>query len=229
MFYSERAAHEQIVNFIYLVYGWMSFALGITAVMAYYVASTPAIFNYIFSNPGLPAVLMVTQIILVITLSAMINRLNYSTAVALFIVYAATLGISLSTVFMVYTLGSIYTTFAVTAGTFGSMALYGYVTKSDLSGIGAFASMALWGLIIGLVVNLFLQNSTMDYVLSAIGILLFTALTAYDMNRIKQLAQTNMYDEQTRGKTALIGALILYLDFINLFMYMLRFLGNRKE
>lgn len=228
MFYSQQVAREQIASFIYLVYGWMAFALSITAASAYYISVNPAMHNYLFSSPGLPMLLFAAQIGLVIALSAMIEKLSYATAITLFVVYAATLGVTLSTIFFVYTMESIYATFAVSAGTFGIMALYGYFTKTDLTAIGSFVLMALWGLILGLVINIFLQNAMMDFVLSGIGVLLFTALTAYDMQRIKQLANTMIPDEQMRSKVALIGALTLYLDFINLFLYMLRFMGKRK-
>lgn len=229
MFESRRVATESIMSFIYLVYGWMALALSITAAISYYISTNPAIYSYLFSSPGLPMLLFIAQLGLVIALSAMINRLSYTAAVVLFILYAAMLGITLSTIFFVYTSGSIYATFFVTAGTFGIMAVYGFVTKTDLTAIGSFCLMALLGLIVGSLVNMFLQNQVMDYVLSAVGVLLFTALTAYDMQKIKQLAYNDTSDENTRSKLALLGALTLYLDFVNLFLYMLKFMGKKKD
>lgn len=229
MFESRRVATESIMSFIYLVYGWMALALSITAAISYYISINPAIYSYLFSSPGLPIILFIAQLGLVIALSAMINRLSYTAAVVLFILYAAMLGITLSTIFFVYTSGSIYATFFVTAGTFGIMAVYGFVTKTDLTAIGSFCLMALLGLIVGSLVNMFLQNQVMDYVLSAVGVLLFTALTAYDMQKIKQLAYNDISDENTRSKLALLGALTLYLDFVNLFLYMLKFMGKKKD
>lgn len=229
MFYSEGAARENVMNFMYLVYGWMAFALAITGGVAYFVSSTPAFVNYIFSSSTLPMILLFVQLGLVIALSAMINRLSYVAAIALFVVYAATLGVSLSVIFLVYTHQSIYATFAATAGTFGIMAIYGYVTKRDLTTLGSIAFMGLIGLVLAGLVNMYFKNEMADYIISGIGILVFTALTAVDAQKIKQLAYSAIDDEQTRGKAALMGALTLYLDFINLFLYMLRFMGNKKQ
>jgi hypothetical protein len=229
MFYSEHASRESAKGFMHLVYSWMAFALTVTAGIAYFVAQSPAIHNYIFSNPGLPILLLIVQLGLVIVLSAMINKLSYTAAVTLFVVYAASLGISLSTIFLVYTNESIYAAFAVSAGTFGVMALYGYVTDTDLTSVGSYAFMGLIGLIIASLVNMYFQNAMAEYVISIVGVLLFTALTAYDSQKIKQLAYAPISDEQTRGKLALMGALTLYLDFINLFLFILRLMGDRRK
>lgn len=218
-----------ISNFMYKVYGWMAFALAVTAGISYYVFKTGTIFTYLQANPGLLIGMIILQFALVIALVFFLMRMSLTVAIVSFVVYAATVGVTMSSIFFVYTLSSIYATFAVTAGMFTVMALYGYFTKANLTAIGNFAIMGLFGLIIGGLVNFFLRSSGFDYLLSAGGVIVFTLLTAYDTQKIKQLAQRLVVDSETRSKISILGALTLYLDFINLFLYMLRFMGRQRD
>ena len=162
-------------------------------------------------------------------MSARINRISFTTATILFIVYSILNGVTMSMLFLIYTMSSIATTFFVTAGTFGAMALFGYATKKDLTRIGNLCIMGVIGLIIASLVNMFLHNSMMDLIISYVGVLLFVGLTAYDSQKIKQmLSGEDIEVNETTQKIALMGALTLYLDFINLFLYLLRILGDRK-
>jgi uncharacterized protein len=218
-----------VSRFMQRVYAWMAFALAVTAGIAYYTFESQTLLKYLSTHYWAMIGLIVGQLVLVMALALYILKMSMTTAITAFVVYAATVGLSLASIFMVYTKTSIYATFGVTAGMFLIMALYGYFTKADLSALGSFMMMALIGLILGGLVNLFLHNSTFDYVLSGIGVVVFTLLTAYDTQKIKQLAQKLWVDRETRGKVAILGALTLYLDFINLFLYMLRFMGQRRE
>jgi len=220
---------RSIPSFMSGVYGWMSCALAITAGTAYYVASTPAVFTYIYTHSGMLLGLLFAQFALVIGIAFFINRISFATALVLFLVYAATLGITLSSIFYVYTEISIITTFVTTAGMFGVMSLYGYVTKADLTSVGNMAFMALIGLVIGMLVNMFLKSEQFDYILSGIGVVIFVLLTASDTQKIKQLGRSMLVNQEMVGKVTLIGALTLYLDFINLFLFLLRFMGNRRD
>ena len=193
------------------VYSWMTLALVITGLTAMYVAKSYTLLSMIVQNQMLFWGLLIAEV-----------------GLLLFIAYSILNGVTLSFIFMVYTASSIATTFFVTAGTFGVMALYGYVTKRDLTRIGNICIMALIGLIIASLVNLFLHNSMMDLIISGIGVLIFTGLTAYDSQKIKQLLTGDIEVNDTTQKIALMGAMTLYLDFINLFLYLLRFLGDRK-
>ncbi|HEV2601599.1 MAG TPA: Bax inhibitor-1/YccA family protein [Candidatus Babeliales bacterium] len=228
MFGTDYAVRGRIAAFMAQVYGWMAFALCITAAVSYGIASNLSLFSYIFSNRSIPILLFVVQIGLVIALSSLVRYMNYATAVLLFVLYAATLGVTMSTIFFAYSLSAIYMAFFITGGTFGAMALYGYTTKTDLSSMGSFAIMALFGLILSQFVNMYFQSAFADQLISGIGVLLFTALTAYDVQNIKQFALIQTGDEQEKNKGALLGALVLYLDFINLFLFILRFM-NKKD
>ena len=211
------------------VYVWMTLALAITGFVALYVAKSYTLLNAMAENNFLFWGLLIAEVGLVMYLSARIHRISFSTATILFIVYSVLNGVTMSILFMVYTMSSIATTFFVTAGTFGATALYGYVTKKDLTRIGNLCIMGVIGLIIASLVNLFLQNSMMDLIISYIGVLLFVGLTAYDSQKIKQLLSDDSIEiNETTQKIALMGSLTLYLDFINLFIYLLRILGDRK-
>jgi uncharacterized protein len=229
MFSNGYELNQKVSSFMAGVYGWMSCALALTAGTAYYVATTPSIFMYIYTHSALLIGLMFFQVGLVIAISALLNRISFATALALFLVYAATLGITLSSIFFVYTEGSIFSTFLTTACTFGAMSLYGYMTKADLTSVGSMSMMVLIGLIIAMVVNMFLQSERFDYVLSGIGVVVFTLLTAYDTQKIKQIALPMLKDQEMVGKVTVIGALTLYLDFVNLFLFLLRFMGQRRD
>ncbi len=209
------------------VFTKMFLAMVITTISAYMVLSVPALATFIFSNSWVYWGLLIGEILMVIALSASINKLSNAGATALFYLYSVLNGMTLSCIVFMYTMASIGLTFAITAGVFGVMAIYGYVTKSDLSKFGSFMTMALFGLIICIVVNLFMQSSTMEWIISFVGVVIFIGLTAWDVQKIKRMAE--MSDYSNAGKLATIGALSLYLDFINLFLYLLRFFGSSRD
>lgn len=211
------------------VYVWMTLALAVSGLVAYYVAGNESIMYTIFTNRALFWFLIIAELGLVIGLTAAINKLSFPVAAIMFMVYSIINGVLLSSVFVVYEIGSIATTFFVTAGTFAAMAVVGTITKTDLSKLGSILIMALVGVIIATIVNLFLHNSTMDLIISAIGVLIFTGLTAYDAQKIKLMAESADAVDNTTQKLAVLGALSLYLDFINLFLYLLRFMGKARN
>lgn len=223
----ERSAQMSLFRQVYL---WMAMALAITGMMALLVAGSPTMMSLIFSSKLTFFALIIAEIALVWYLSARIERLSFTTATLMFIVYSLLNGAMLSSIFILYTATSIASTFFVTAGTFGVMCVYGYLTKRDLTSIGNICLMAVIGLIIAGLVNLFLQSSVMSLIISGIGVLVFVGLTAYDSQKIKQLLlQEGMEVNDSTKKIALLGSLTLYLDFINLFLYLLRFLGDRRN
>lgn len=210
------------------VFTWMFGALGITALTAMLVAKSSLIYTMIM-NPGLLWGLIIAELALVFILSARIGKMSFFTSSLLFTIYSILNGVTLSSIFIVYTMTSIAATFFITAGMFGAMALWGYFTKKDLSKWGSIFFMLLIGLILATVVNLFLRSGAMGFIISIVGVIIFTGLTAFDVNKIKQmLAQMQGFEEgDVVRKVALMGALTLYLDFINLFLYLLRFFGRR--
>ena len=210
------------------VYVWMTLALVVTALSAYYVATTPAALYAIFSSKFMFFGLLIAEIVVAMAMTALINRMSFMVAALMMAAYSVLNGVTMSFIFVVYEMASIATTFFVTAGTFAAMAIVGYTTKKDLTKMGGILLMALIGLIIASVVNWFLQSETMSYVVSGIGVLVFTGLTAFDSQKIKEmLMQCDTVNDGTQ-KLALLGSLTLYLDFVNLFLYLLRFMGNRK-
>jgi len=215
-------------EFIRRVYNWMGLGLATTALIALYTASNPTLLGYIFGNSLLFFGLIIAQLGLVIALSAAIHRLQASTATLLFFLYSALTGLTLSVIFLAYTRASIASTFFVTAGTFGVMSFYGYTTQRDLTSWGSFLFMGLIGIILASVVNIFLHNETIYWVVTYAGILIFVGLTAYDTQTLKQMAVRGFADEDMERKSAVMGALRLYLDFINLFLMLLRVMGNRR-
>lgn len=215
-------------DFMYRVYGWMAMALAITAGTAVYVYKTPDLLAAI-NSPGAVMGLIIGQLALVLFLGFMLEKMNFTTAVLAFLAYSLLTGLTLSSIFLVFTQASIVATFVVTAGMFGIMALYGYFTNEDLSSMQNIVMMGLVGLIIGLFINLFLRSSAFDFVLSGIGVVIFAMLTAYDVQKIKQFGQSMFAHGQMANKVAIMGALMLYLDFVNLFLFLLRFVGQKKE
>ena len=211
------------------VYGLMSVAMLITGAVAWGVGTSPALINAIFGTP-LKWVVMFLPLVMVFAFGALIPRLSVAAAQLFFYVYAGAMGLSLSFIFMIYTGTSITQTFLVTAVAFGGLSLYGYTTKRDLSPIGTFLMMGLIGLIVASIVNLFLASTALAFAISAIGVVIFAGLTAWDTQNIKNtyLQHAQQGDDEWLGKAAIMGALSLYLDFINLFMFMLRFMGNRN-
>lgn len=211
------------------VYTWMALALTITGFTAYYVASSPAILQAIMTNQILFFGLLIGELALVWGVSAAINRLSLTTATLLFILYSVLNGVTMSFIFLAYTMTSIASVFFITAGTFAAMSLYGYFTKADLSKMGQILFMALIGLIIATIVNLFIKSSGLTMILSYVGVLIFVGLTAWDTQKIKQMLQLAPDTGEAAQKVALMGALSLYLDFINLFLYLLRIFGNSRD
>ena len=205
------------------VYAWMGAGLFLTALMAVVTLSSPALLQAITGNRLLFYGLMLGELGLVFALSGAINRLSTSTATMLFLAYSALNGITFSVIFLIYTADSIASTFLVTAGMFGAMSGYGYITRRDLTSWGSFLFMGLIGIVIASIVNIFVGSSRVSWIISAIGVIVFTGLTAYDTWKIKAMAA------QGGGrKPAIMGALTLYLDFINLFLMLLRLGGNRR-
>jgi FtsH-binding integral membrane protein len=214
-------------SFIVKVYWWMTLALAITGLVAIATAMNPDIMTAIVSTPAFMFVI-VGQLVLVLVLSAAIRKLSAGVATGLFIAYSALTGLTFSMLFLIYTSTSIAQVFFITAGTFGLISIYGYVTHRDLTSIGNLAFMALIGLIVASIVNIFLASGTLYWILSVLGVLIFTALIAYDTQRIKRMAAGIGDDGEVQRKAAVIGALALYLDFINLFLQLLRLFGRRR-
>ncbi len=211
------------------VFVWMTLALAITGLTAYGVATSPTILSLIFSSKVTFFGLIIAEFALVLAISGAINRLSLSTATLLFILYSVVNGATLSTIFFAFSVATIGKVFFITAGTFGAMALVGYTTKTDLTSMGKLLFMALLGIIIASVVNMFVGSSGLDLILSYVGVLVFVGLTAYDTQKIKQMCQSAPDAGESTQKLALIGALSLYLDFINLFLYLLRIFGNNRD
>lgn len=220
---ARSAAFPALMRKVYL---WMTMALVITGLCAWGTATSPAMVQLVFGNRAAIWVLLIAEIGLVFYTTARINRLSLTTATTLFIIYSALNGVTLSSIFMVYAMTSIAKVFFITAGTFGVMALYGSVTKTDLSRFGNLFLMALLGLIIASVANLFFKSSGFDLILSYIGVVLFVGLTAWDSQQIKRALSMQAGLDETAQKVALLGALELYLNFINLFLYLLRIFGR---
>lgn len=209
------------------VYLRMFLALLVTAITAYYVAVTPAVTQFVFGSRVVFWILIIAEFGLVIGLSAALHKMSTTTANVMFLLYAILNGVTLSSIFFVYQLGSIAFTFFITAGVFLAMSIYGYVTKKDLNTFGSYCVMGLFGIIIATLVNLFVHSSTLEWIVSFIGVGIFMGLTAWDTQKIKESAYA--IEPSGVGKLAVIGALSLYLDFINMFLYLLRFFGNSRN
>ena len=224
--YASKAAQSTLLRSVYV---WMTLALVITGFVSMYVAQSYQLVSFIFGNRLALWGMLIAELAVVFYLSARINSISFTKATVMFIIYSILNGATLASIVLVYTMSSIASTFFVAAGTFGVMALYGYVTKSDLTRIGNICLMALIGLIIATLVSMFWQNSMLQMIITYVGVILFVGLTAYDSQKIKRLLTADGIEvtEETQ-KIALLGALTLYLDFINLFLYLLRLLGDRK-
>jgi uncharacterized protein len=218
---------ERVTAFLARVYGWMFAGLLITAVTAFVIASSPALVEAVLGNRLVFWVVVIAQLGLVFYLSGWVERVQPLTAAALFLVYSALVGVTTSVVLLVFTAASIAQTFVVTAGMFGALALFGTVTKRSLAGIGHFMFMGLIGLVLASIVGIFWHSNTLQFVISFVGVIVFTGLTAWDAQRLKQMA-LQLSDVQV-GSYSVVGALSLYLDFINLFFFLLRFMGNRRD
>jgi len=213
---------------LHKVFGWMCAGLIVSALTAYFTAASPAVLNVILGNQAVFFGLIIVELALVIGLTWAIKRISASTATLLFLLYSFVNGLTLSVFVLVYTDASLASTFLVAAGMFGATAVYGYATKRDLSRWGSILMMGLIGIILAGVVNIFLGNSGLDIVISALGVIIFTALTAYDMQKIKAMGMMAT-DDESRAKQAIYGALMLYLDFINIFLNLLRFTGRKRN
>ena len=223
---SPAAADERVSSFLRGVYGWMFGGLLVTAAVALATASSPALIQTLVSNRILFFGLFIAELALVYVVSAKVETLSPTASAGLFLLYSALNGITLSLILLVYTGGSIVTAFLTTAGMFGGLALYGTVTKRSMDGIGSFAMMGLFGVIIAMVVNYFLKSPALNFVMSVACVIVFTGLTAYDAQRLRKMALA--VDGPQAGSYAVSGALSLYLNFINLFLSLLRLFGNRR-
>lgn len=210
-------------------YVWMTLALFITAVSSLLVVKNHALQNLIYGNSASVWVLIIAEFILVIALSARLHKMSLMTASLMFIAYSILNGLTLSVIFFVYDLGVIYKTFFITAGTFAAVSVYGYLTKADLSKVGNILMMALFGLIIATFVNIFVESSTFDMIISYVGVIIFVGLSAWDTQKLKMIYSEAAEVDESVLKVALIGALTLYLDFINLFLFLLRIFGGNRD
>ena len=226
---ADAAIDQGLRAYMLKVYNLMALGLAITGVVAYgtfsLATSSPAFAQLIYASP-LRWVIMLAPLAFIFLFSFRIDRMSVSTAQAMFWAFAALMGLSLSTIFLVFTGASITQTFFVTAAAFGALSLYGYTTRRDLSAFGTFLVMGVFGLIIASLVNIFMQSSALQFAISALGVLIFSGLTAYDTQKIKEMYWEGD-DTLVAGRKAIMGALTLYLDFINLFTFLLQFLGNR--
>ena len=220
-------------TFVASVFSWMFAALAITSVVAYYFGHSLQLISLLV-NPEvggltpLGYIVMFAPIGFVLAMSLGFNRLSYPVLLFLFLLYSAVMGASLSFIFLAYTAGSIYGTFAAAAGMFGLMAVVGYTTKTDLTRFGSIMMMAVFGIVIASIINWFIGSDGLSYLISFIGVLVFTGLTAYDVQKLKNIGAGVAYGQESTSKLVLLGALSLYLDFINLFLFLLRLFGNRK-
>src|SRR6476661_1704965 len=221
------SAEERISTFLRSVYGWMCAGLAITALVAFFVASTPGLAFTLVRTPFLMMGLVIAQLGLVFALSMRVQKMASGTASALFILYSALTGVTMSLILLAYTASSVASTFAIAAGMFGSMALYGTVTSRSLAGWGQFLFMGLIGVVIASIVGMFWHNDGFQFVLSFIGVIVFTGLAAYDAQRLKAMALMTSSGEI--GSYAIVGALALYLDFVNLFLMLLRLQGGDRR
>ena len=213
-------------NYMLRVYNYMATGLGLTGLTAYFVAITPSLFNAIYGTP-LYWVVALAPLGFVFYLSARLHKISFAKAQTVFWIFSGVMGLSMAYIFIAFTGASIARVFFITAGTFAGMSLYGYTTKKDLTGWGSFLFMGLIGIIIAMIVNIFLQSGMLSFIISCVGVLVFVGLTAYDTQRIKEMYYASDHPEIS-GKKAIMGALKLYLDFINLFIMLLRLFGHRR-
>ncbi len=229
--HSEVRARELVNAFMVKVYNWMALGLALTGIVAYYVASNEALLRYLVTHQLLFFGLIILEFVMVIALAGFVQRMSGATASGVFILYSLLNGVTLSTIFLIYARAAIATTFFITAGTFVACSAYGMVTKRDLTSWGGFLFMGLIGIIIASVVNMFVKSSGLSLAISYIGVFVFIGLTAYDTQKLKNLAlsRPENIDSDTEQRGAIIGALTLYLDFINLFLLLLRIFGGSRD
>lgn len=228
------SAHALSQTFISRVLSYMAGGLVVSGILAYVFGTSPELMQYIvnFETGGMTGLgwfALLAPFGLVLLMGARFTKMSAQTMMLLFVLFSALMGISLSTIFLVYPIGTIYTTFGVTAITFAIMALVGYTTKTDLTKFGSILMIGLLGIIVAMVVNMFMQSAMMDYLISIIGVLIFTGLIAYDMQKLKRIGMGVEYGTQAESKLALMGALGLYLNFVNLFLFLLRIIGGNRS
>jgi len=226
--YSQQQVIEETRRFFQKVYGWMFLGLIISGITAYWVASNPSLYKFILLNEGIFYSLLIGELALVFGLVWLMKRISANIAIFMFLLYCFMTGLTLSVIFLVFTIESIGLAFFITACMFGIMSIYGYFTKTDLTQIGQVLIMGLFGIVIAGLVNLFLRNTLIDYIVSFIGVIVFTGLTAYDTQKIKKINIIGNEGTPEDTKESIMGALELYLDFVNLFLSLLRLLGKRR-
>ena len=226
MQYESRADAMTVARFFNAVYAWMAAGLALTAVVAWWVSSRPDLMAQVFRGPVIIG-LVIAQLALVWTISAATQKLGAGAATALFLLYSALNGLTLSVLFLAYAHATLASAFVISAGMFGAMSVFGFVTKRDLSALGSFLFMALIGLILASVVSIFWRNSMLTTIINYAGVLIFVGLTAYDTQRLKAVAVATAGDAAAAARYSVNGALTLYLDFINLFLFLVRILGRR--
>jgi len=229
MMHSDFSSDKGASHLLQRVFSWMTLALTITGATAWGVAHYPPAAQFVFQTPMVMWILLLAQIGLVIYLSVRLQKMSLQAAIGTFLLYSFLSGLTLSFIFLVYTYHSIALAFFICAATFGAMSLYGLFTRADLSSMGSFLFMGIIGLIIAMVINMFLQSTQFELLISLGGVAIFTLLTAYDVQQIKRLGQEMQGDGAGMSKVAIIGALKLYLDFVNLFLYLLRLFGQRRN
>jgi len=220
-------------KFMANVFMWMFVALGISAVCSYEFATNPQLLSLLYdpatgSSTGLSIVVMLAPFAFILAISFGLQRMSYPVLMVLFIAFSAVMGISLSWILLAYTAGSVLAVFVTTSVVFGTMAIAGYTTQRDLTSFGSLLIAGLWGIIIASLVNMFLHSTQLDYIISYVGVAVFVGLTAYDVQKLKQLAASEDFDGTLKSKLGLVGALNLYLDFVNLFLMLLRLFGRRR-
>ncbi len=227
---STQARAEVMNAFMRGVYGWMTAGLGVTAALAFLVAGSPALAQLFWGNSILLIGIIIAEVALVFAISGAIHRMSAGTATGLFLLYSALNGITLSVIFAAYAPAAIFKAFVTTAGMFGAMSIYGLTTKKDLTSWGSFLFMGLIGMFIAMLVNIFLQSPMMHFVISIVGVIVFTGLTAYDTQQLRVMGESAPYGDTTAiRRGSILGALRLYLDFINLFLMLLRLFGGSRE
>ncbi len=227
-FYESGAVTRQTNAVMKRVYVRMFIGLLVSAFCALGVASSPAALSFFFGNQLVFWGMLIAMLVMAFVIPARLNKMSTGAVLSCFIAYSALMGCWLAPIFLVYKLGTIVYTLFITAGTFGAMSVYGFFTKTDLSKMGSYLMMALFGLLIAMVVNIFVASSTFDWIISIVGVLLFVGLTAWDTQQVKQLSAMNL-DPAMADKLATMGAMNLYLDFINLFLFLLRILGGNSR
>ncbi len=224
---SDYAPAQATCSFMNRVYLLMGAGLALTAIVAFFVAGSPGLVKMFLGNNVMFWCMIIVEFGLVVWLSSCIEKMSAATATAGFIAYAVVNGVTMSVIFLAFTISSIAVTFLITAGGFAGLSLFGFLTKRNLGAVGTFCLYALFGLIIASIVNIFLKSNALDWAVSIFGIIIFSGLTAYDTQKLKEIGNTAL-EREALGKYAVIGALNLYLDFINLFLFLLRLFGNRR-